>query len=330
MRRNFLFPLVLALMTAAGCDDSTGSAGPGSVSLLLTDEPGDFQEAWVTIESVELAGGADGAVVLRDEPFSTDLLTLSNDVATLVDQAVVPAGVYTQLRFVISEGCIVVEGAGEASEVYASNGYVGLPGEEDAACDAPDGALQMPSFDQSGLKVNLPGGSLRVEGEQKILLVDFDVSQSFGRLAGNSGQWVMHPVVRAEDVSLSGSIAVSLALAEGVSLAGLGPIPEGGTDPRDATLGDFEAVLTFGPDADMDGEPDGMETLVFTDDDQDGVYTAVFLFVLPDAYDVSVALGEGVTFDFTLDPEAPQTIELGSGQDAEVSFAVTSAAAPAL
>ena len=42
-------------------------------------------------------------------------------------------------------------------------------------------------------------GSVRLEGNSNILLVDFDVAQSFGHQAGGSGRWVMHPVVMATD-----------------------------------------------------------------------------------------------------------------------------------
>jgi hypothetical protein len=36
-----------------------------------------------------------------------------------------------------------------------------------------------------------------VDDDDHLILVDFDASQSFGQAAGNSGQWVMHPVVQA-------------------------------------------------------------------------------------------------------------------------------------
>ncbi|HYJ79200.1 MAG TPA: hypothetical protein VEW03_06350, partial [Longimicrobiaceae bacterium] len=44
------------------------------------------------------------------------------------------------------------------------------------------------------------------------------VSQSFGHQAGASGRWVMHPVLAATAVGFSGSIAGTVALAQGVAL----------------------------------------------------------------------------------------------------------------
>ena len=287
------------VLVFSACDDGTGAGGPGTMTLLLTDAEGDFLQAWVEVERVELVGDGEGATLLRDTPFTTDLLTLSNDVATLVDEAVVPAGTYSQLRFVIPNACIEVEGENQTSMVYASEGFT--------ECGEVDGPLQLPSFDQSGLKISLPGGAVTVEGDAKILLVDFDVSESFGQVAGNSGQWVMHPLIRAEDVSFAGSITVELTAAEDAGLEGVG-----------GTLGDFQARLS------SEAVP-----VAFEDPETDGTWTATFLLLLPGAYDVSVERKDGVTYDFTTDPASPQNVELGQGGSLTVPFVLTSATPPA-
>lgn len=295
--------LLMALLPLAACDDNgTAVEGPGSMTLLLTDAPGDFQEAWVTIDRVELVGESEdgGVLVLRNDPFTTDLLTLSNDVATLVEDHPVPSGRFSQLRFIISGACIVVEGDGGSTEVFASAGF--------DICGPADGNLQLPSIAQTGIKVNLPGGSIEVEGDQKILVLDFDVSESFGQEAGMSGMWVMTPVVNAEEIEFTGSITVELTLADSVDLTGLG----------NETLGDFEAVLESEPDS----------PITFTDDDQDGIFEATFRFLFSGSHSVSVGLIDGVALDFTLDPTSPQAVELASGASATTSFEVTSASAP--
>ncbi len=214
---------VLATLPLAACDDGTGALSPGTLSLMLTDAAGDFTQAQVTIERIELVGDGE-PLVLLDAPFTTDLLTLSNDIASLTEDVTVPGGTYTQLRFIIPEACIGVEQEDESELVYASTDF--------DACGAADGSLQLPSYDETGLKVGLPGGSIEVDGDSRILLLDFDVSQSFGQQAGMSGSWVMNPVIIAEDISLSGGIVVELTAADGVDLAALG-----------ASLADFEARL---------------------------------------------------------------------------------------
>lgn len=181
------------VLTVAACDSATGPR-TGMVSLYLTDAPGDVQAAVVTIEEIYLAGGGDSTdrVVLRDIPFTTDLLTLVDSTHLLIDETEIPADTYGQLRFVISGAYLQVEGEAGESRIYASSPtYAGLP-----AGAVVTGSLQMPSLAQSGLKVNLPGDALVVAADGSVsLVVDFDVAQSFGKLAGGSGQWVMSPVI---------------------------------------------------------------------------------------------------------------------------------------
>lgn len=184
------------ILSVAACDAATGLRS-GTVSLYLTDAPGDVQAAVVTIEEIYLTGGGDSTerVLLRDSAFTTDLLTLVDSTHPLLENAEIPADSYGQLRFVISGAYLQVEGAtAGSSEIYASSpSYAALP-----AGAVVTGSLQMPSLAQSGLKVNLPGDALVVAADGSVsLVVDFDVAQSFGRLAGGSGQWVMSPVLTA-------------------------------------------------------------------------------------------------------------------------------------
>jgi len=81
----------------------------------------------------------------------------------------------------------------------------------------------MPSFAQTGLKVTLPNGGVTVGTESKILLVDFDVSRSFGKEAGNSGRWVMTPSLKASDFTATGSakVTVTATPAAALLLAGM-------------------------------------------------------------------------------------------------------------
>lgn len=322
IRKTFAFLTLALLLPLAACDDGLGVEGPRTVSILLTDAPGDFHQAWVTIESVELVGDED-SFPLREVAVTTDLIEWNNDVMTLVEPVAVPAGDFSQLRLVISGACVVLEGEGGGmGMVYASEGYAGegAPGE----CATTDHDLQLPSWGQSGLKLNLPAGALTdAPGDQAILL-DFIVPESFGHPAGNSGKMVMRPVVKVENVSFTGSITVELTIADTVSLAGLGPVPQGQTDPRDATLEDFQARITGESEAIMFEE--SCETV---NEVEVCTGTATFLFQMPGDYDVAVELVDGVTFDFTLNPESPVTETLDSGESATVSFEITSAAAPA-
>jgi Domain of unknown function (DUF4382) len=183
--------LAVALATALASCDSQGPNGTTSLSVRLKDAPGDVQHAFVTITEVDLVGSG-GVQVLTETPVTTDLLTLANDVLTLVQDVEVPSGTYHELRFKISGACLAVDDGNGGSTVYATLDYDATP-----CGGSATGTLQAPSFAQSGLKVKMAGGALVLDVPEKILLVDFDVTQSFGHEASG---WVMHPVVTGGEV----------------------------------------------------------------------------------------------------------------------------------
>jgi Domain of unknown function (DUF4382) len=193
--RRAAYLLAASAALLAACSDGAGPRGTTALSIKLKDAPGEVQHAVVTIAGINLMG-SDGKLVLSSSSVTTDLLTLANGTADLVSGAQVPSGTYTELRFLISGACLAVENGSGGSDIYATDGYDATP-----CGGAATGTLQAPSYAQSGLKVTLDEGALILIGPQKILLVDFDVSQSFGQAAGQSGQWVMHPVVTGGEVS---------------------------------------------------------------------------------------------------------------------------------
>lgn len=247
LKNRLILPLLAGALALGGCGD-LGTSADGDdtarLSILLTDAPGDFRAAVVTITDVYLqgaAGDSTGRVYLRqNSAVTTDLLTLSNDVLELVDDRAIPAGRYSQLRFVVSGGYVEVEGPDGGSAIYATSpGYAGLPAGARVA-----GELKCPSCAQSGFKVILTpsadgasdGEGVVLEGD-RTLLVDFDVSQSFGREAGKSGKWMLRPTLKATSLQSSGTVTVSLALADStVELPLVGEVP--------LTLGAIGVTLT--------------------------------------------------------------------------------------
>lgn len=296
-------------LSAAACEESSTNAGePGRLSVLLTDAPGDFVHAVVTIDRIYLQpGDAEGdtgdRIVLREDDVTTDLLTLANSTAELVSDAVVPAGSYRQLRFVISGGYIEVENADGTTSIYASSpDYEGLP--VDAVVD---GELHMPSFAQSGLKVKLPGDAVEIEGGDKVLLVDFDVSRSFGRQAGNSGRWVMSPVLEATEFAMTSRFTATVTKADSVTFPQIN-----GTA---VTLADFDAVLST--------DAGSQEIVDLTDANADGTYEAQFLYLAPGPYKLDLrAPSDSITF--TTDLTRPVAVTVGSSATTQ-ALVITSA-----
>ncbi len=293
------------IVSAAACSDSTGPDS-GRLSIKLTDAPGDFRKAVVTIERVYLQGDDEddegGRVILLDTPRTIDLLTLADSVDDLVVDAIVPSGTYHQLRFVISGAYIEVEQDDGSTRLFATPGYPAVP-----AGRAVTGHLQTPSFASSGLKVKLPGDQVRIDGDQKILLVDFDVSRSFGHAAGND-RWVMHPVVEATEFVATGTLDLTVSRADTVEFPQIN-----GTR---ISLADYRAVLSTALGT--------REVRALTDADGDGVFEARFRFVAPGAWALDLeAPSDSVTF--TTNPARPLAVSIGSGTVNARAFTITSA-----
>jgi len=308
-----LAPLVLsAALIAAGCRDDgskvTGTEQPGSaakpagLTLLLRDAPGDFVAAVVTISEIYFQGNS-GRVVLLDEPFTTDLLTLQNAYATVVQGVLVPPGSYSQLRAVVTGAYVEVESAAGTRIFASSPDYPGLP-----AGVPIDGELHMPSWGSSGFKIEMPEGRLEVGEGQTIVLIDFDVRESFGHEAGRSGRWIMRPKVTATDVTFGGNLLARLQLGAGVTLPAINGQP--------ITLGAFAARLT----------PSGggaTTQVVPTDGNSDGIFEALFTGLVPGAYTLDFAAPAGLIV--TWDPVLPRTVTVASNQTTTETITVGSA-----
>ena len=305
-----IFAALTVAGTAIACSAaSTENATSGKITVLLTDAPGDVKTAMVTISQVYLQGDgedASGRVILRDTPITTDLLTLANSTADLAKDAVVPAGTYGQLRFVITGGYIEIENPDGTTSIFATSPtYSGLPAGATVA-----GALQMPSYAASGLKVNLPGGSVRIDSEATILLVDFDVSRSYGKEAGISGKWVMSPVLTATDLSFSGSLKVTLSKAPELTMPSVSGTP--------VTLGQFKATLTKAGGS--------TEELPLTDADGDGTFEATFKYIVAgNDYSVNFVPPAGVA-TFTTNPASPATVSVTAAATSTHAAVLTAAA----
>lgn len=288
---RFLKNVSLAALVGLGlaaCDSSTGNNN-ARVSLRLTDAPGDLAAAEVQIEQIYMQGSSDdgsGRVVLYDGGEVFDLLTLTDGVTELLAEGVVvPAGNYSELRIVVGDASITTE--------------------DGVTYSTEDGTLNCPSCSQSGLKIKLPGGSVRLEGNSNILLVDFDVAQSFGHQAGGSGRWVMHPVVMATDFQATGALSGDVVLAEGVTL----PATCGGAA---VDLTAFVPQATFG------------ELVLSGSTDADGSFS--FPFVAPGTYTLGYAseieFDNGDTLEFTATPSVT-TATIASGGSASANYTIT-------
>ncbi|HKK27670.1 MAG TPA: DUF4382 domain-containing protein [Gemmatimonadota bacterium] len=305
---------VAAALALGACDQSPTSplSGSPTMTLLLKDAPGEVAHAWVSVSEVYLQGseGSDasrgGRTVLLDQPTGLiDLTELADSTVTLVETKAVTPGTYSQLRFVI-DGAVLETTDGM---VYSLNGAV-PPDDAEVT-----GELKCPSCAQSGLKVNLPGGSLDLAEGETIVTLDFSVDESFGHVAGGSGMWVMHPVIHTSTVEPGPAVA-SGAIAGAVSVADSVEFPD--CDGATRTIQDFVPTAT----ASIDGSDSTATAMVA----EDSTYV---MSDLPPArwglgYQEKVGFSSGDTLIFAAEPSA-DSVDVTAGDTATADFEILNA-----
>jgi hypothetical protein len=215
-RLGAALPLAALALTLglAACEDSTTPRNGARVSVFLTDAPGDVESVWIRINGLTLVGDQKGDIDLPGD--FNDLIEVSELVGRtqqLVKDAPVEVDTFRQLRLMLGDAVLVTK----QGRVFATAGAelpAGVAGDD-------VGVLHCPSCTQTGIKLVFNGPRPEIEeGENVNILIDFDISQSFGRQAGNSGRWVMRPVVHAtfstepgDPISTGNSIAGTVALA---------------------------------------------------------------------------------------------------------------------
>ena len=309
-RTGFLTVMMVAAMSLGACsDDPTGGEGTGRLRVNLTDAPGDLKEAFVKIDKIVLlrsdkdststdSTSSNRIVIEPDVDEYVNLLELTGGkFLELADTAGIPEGSYSQLRIVIDEAYVRLNN----DKVYATSG-----------ADLPDGVtaagdLKCPSCSSSGFKVKFAGAGLVVNGTSTVT-IDFDAGQSFGHEAGNSGKWVLKPVLRATATSAKlASIRGNVALAAGVT------IPACGGQPN--TLKAFKPLAIAAADT-IAGATDTLGAYKIS-----GVPAGTYAINF--AKDVTFTNGDSLTFAATA---TPGSVTVAAGDSATANYQVTAAA----
>ncbi len=200
----------------AACTSTTTTPGMGTVSVRLTDAPGDFEAVHIVIREVaihrgDVADSLSGWETIKADSTTYDLLTLQNGVFAALGQATLPAGHYTQVRLVLGAGSTVT-------------------------VDGITSPLQIPSGMQTGIKLV---GSFDVpENGVLDLALDFDAQRSIVR-QGN-GVFRLKPTIRVTPFSTAGSIAGRVLPAQSASVSALV-----GADTVQTTVADSSGAFTL-------------------------------------------------------------------------------------
>lgn len=295
---------------------------------LFSGEELTVAQAWLKIEDICLQGvPADdmgeggGRQCLLAAP--TDWIEVAGPSAeweTLVDGVEVPLGT-AQLRFIIA-GVVMLATGVSGESVYASSNEALADLNMFLGNDPPwtaQGEAHCPSCSSSGLKVIFPGGDPSMQNGLNSLAAQFNVGESFGRLRGNSGRWVWHPVVR-------GSLMSNLATIRGtVSASGATfETPCGGADVDEAKLVEFfRPLVSNGETKQATTDASGSYEITVLP----GTYFAGYFSPVPFPDETSSeALGyTGVTVTEADGTPDDGVVELDRGETATVDYAITAA-----
>lgn len=185
--KNKLFilsALAILLTSFIGCSKSDTDENV-TISVRLTDAPGDFDAVYIDVQDVMVKRSSDtsdngwesiGGVT----PQIYDLLTLTGGIDALLGDGEIPSGMLNQLRLVLgSENTVVINGVTME--------------------------LKTPSAQQSGLKLAV--NTELVPGVDYTFLLDFDVDKSVVIGGGGSGIINLKPVIRVTTEAESGAIS---------------------------------------------------------------------------------------------------------------------------
>ncbi len=191
-----ILAMAIGTISLFSCQKSVnnGSTDQARLEVRLTDNPPvNISEAWVDIREVSINMGDSGWISLEGtRPGMYNLLDLTNGRDTVLSNALIPAGSISQIRLVLGDNNYIITDDGDSIR------------------------LETPSAQQSGLKVQVNqtvnGGSLYR------LKLDFDAAQSIVQ-AGNSGRYILKPVLRLISFEPSGGNVRGVVLPDSVTTA---------------------------------------------------------------------------------------------------------------
>lgn len=200
---RYLPPLAMSMaLGLSACGGGGGGTPTGTANFALTDAPvcSGLQSVVVTVRALELIGSGGTYTLSLPAPVQVDLTSLTNGTSLPLGAIDVPAGTYQQLRLLLAPN--------SPSAQHLAN-YV-IP----VGSTTPQ-ALGTPSAQESGTKIN---GQITVAANGQLnLTVDFNACRSVV-VAGNSGQYLLKPVLNLSDDDQAGSISGYLPAADAGSM----------------------------------------------------------------------------------------------------------------
>lgn len=294
-----LLPLVAVgfLFGLAGCPGgSSGSAGPGSMSLSVADTPVDgLRHVVVAFTEVRLHSASGTVSILFDNEKTVDLLAYQGaDSAKLVHGQPIPAGDYQWIRL----------------DLDLAHSYV-------ITKDGNQYPLTVPSGDQNGLK--LVSGFKVAEGGRYDFLVDFNLRKSLTETSNpNSGsEYILHPALRLVNQQQVGSVG---GTAANTLVVGTQAITDPACSPA-VYVFSGAGITPEGFAVSVPGGTPPLTSATLTMDDNTGNYDYTAGFLEPGAYTLAVTCAANdepgaTSLAFT----ASKAIDVSANRKATVDF----------
>lgn len=185
-----LSAFALFVFILSSCSDSDEGSKYARLEVRLTDAPGDYEEVNVDIQGLQVHAsteeGEGGWISLDVNEGVYNLLDLTGGLDTLLGTVELPPGRVSQIRLILGDNNSVT-------------------------VDAQTHDLKTPSAQQTGLKVNIHADL--VAGVTYTVLLDFDAARSVVK-AGNSGMFLLKPVIRGVVEATTGAISGTLSNPE--------------------------------------------------------------------------------------------------------------------
>ena len=201
--KSMMIATIVALgLTSCSDDDSGSNSDMASLTLRMTDAPGDYDAVFIDVQDIEIHVEADAETELEGDldgdgwisvgDVNTgvyDLLELTGGVSQLLADTRVPAGYVSQMRLILgTENSVVIDGESKP--------------------------LNTPSAQQSGLKLQL---NQELEaGENYAFLLDFDVEKSI--VTTGNGGYNLKPVIRLSAEANAGIVTGKVVKPAGLEM----------------------------------------------------------------------------------------------------------------
>lgn len=215
-RRHFVWLIMLmavATLQACGNGGSSSSNGnAGTLSVLVTDAPGDFDHAYITVKDIwfhtsSTAGPNEAGWIKKPlaAPVTVDLLTLANgEMKSLWSGVPLTPGGYQQIRLFL---------AGTEDALTESAKIMNLQYNNEVMIGSTESPLHVPDA-LHGIKLDgaftvTAGGTLRIA-------IDFDAGHDI--VDFKIGEYVLKPRLTCFDLDHAGAVTGKLALASGGSI----------------------------------------------------------------------------------------------------------------